>query len=96
VENELVSTPATGAPSRRWVAAMAGTALAAAAALALAIAAILSAGGPPAVVGPTVATPAPLVHVSRAQERRVIKWWDCVAKAPTLAATQKCLPGAGG
>jgi len=94
VENELVSTPATGAPSRRWVAVMAGTALAAAAALALSIAAILSAGSPPAVVGPEVATPAPLVRVTPAQERRVVRWWECVAKAPDLAATQKCLPGA--
>jgi len=93
VSNELASTPTTGAPSRRWVAVMAGTALAAAAALSLSIAAILSAG-PPAVVGPTVATPAPLVRETPAQERRVVKWWDCVAKAPNLAATQKCLPGA--
>jgi len=93
VENELTSTLVAGAPSRRWVAAMAGTALAAAAALALSIAAILSAGGTPAVVGPVYATPAPLVHVSRAQERRVEQWYRCVAKAPNLAATQKCLPG---
>jgi len=93
VENELVSTPTVGAPSRRWVAAMAGTALVAVTALSLAIAAILSAG-PPAVVGPVYGTPAPLVHVSRAQERRVVRWWECVMKAPDLAATQKCLPGA--
>jgi hypothetical protein len=96
VENELVSTPATGAPSRRWVAAMAATALVAATALALAIAAILSAGSPPAVVGPEVATPAPLVRVTPAQERRVVKWWECVMKAPDLVATQKCLPGSKG
>jgi len=96
VSTELASTLAAGAPSRRWAAAMAATALAAAAALALSIAAILSAGSPPAVVGPTVATPAPLVHVSRAQERQVVKWWECVAKAPDLAATQKCLPGSKG
>jgi hypothetical protein len=94
VSNELASTP-LGAPSRRWVAAMAGTALAAAAALALSIAAILSAG-PPAVVGPEVATPAPLVRVTPAQERRVVRWWECVMKAPDLAATQKCLPGSKG
>jgi len=94
VENELASTP-VGAFPRRWAAAMAGTALAAVTALALSIAAILSAGGTPAVIGPKVATPAPLVHVSRAQERRVIKWWECVAAAPNLAATQKCLPGTG-
>jgi len=93
VENELASAP-TGAPSRRWVAAMAATALAAVTALALSIAAILSAGSPPAVIGPEVATPAPLVRVTPAQERRVVKWWECVAKAPDLAATQKCLPGA--
>jgi len=93
MSNELVGTP-VGAPSRRWVAAMAGTALVAVTALALSIAAILSAGGTPAVVGPTVATPAPLVHVSRAQERRIEQWWKCVVKAPDLAATQKCLPGA--
>jgi len=92
VENELVSTPATGAPSRRWVAAMAGTALAAAAALALSIAAILSAG-PPAVVGPVYGTPAPLVHVSRAQERRIEQWWKCAVKATTPEASLKCLPG---
>jgi len=66
VSNELTSTLTTGAPSRRWVAAMAATALAAVAALALSIAAILSAG-PPAVVGPKYATPTPLVRVTPAQ-----------------------------
>jgi len=73
---------------------MAATALVAATALALSIAAILSAGGTPAVIGPSYATPAPLVRVTPAQERRVVKWWECVMKAPDLAATAKCLPGA--
>jgi len=94
MENELASTP-LGAPSRRWVAAMAATALAAAAALSLSIAAILSAGSPPAVIGPTVATPAPLVHVSRSEQQKIARWYRCVVKATTPEASLKCLPGAG-
>jgi hypothetical protein len=95
MSNELARTLTTGAPSRRWVAAMAATALAATVALALSIAAILAAGSPPAVIGPEVATPAPLVRVTPAQERRIEQWYRCVAAAPTLAASAKCLPGAG-
>jgi len=73
---------------------MAATALTAVAALALAIAALLSAGSP-AVIGPSYAVPAPLVHPSRAQERRIMEWWKCAVKATTPAASVKCLPGAG-
>jgi len=94
MSNELVSTP-VGAPSRRWVAAMAGTALVAVTALALSIAAILSAGGTPAVIGPTVATPAPLVHVSRSEQQKIARWYRCAVKATTPEASLKCLPGSG-
>jgi len=73
---------------------MAATALAAVTALALSIAAILSAGSPPAVIGPKYATPAPLVRETPAQERRIEQWWKCAVKATTPEASLKCLPGA--